>query len=95
MTVFGVVLKIPEIKHKKLNMWLILTGLISSYALSVTPQIVKAKIFTTGSTQGNKNSALRVFKKLKFLQKWEIPRVCTFGPTLTPFFLLKKMAKFF
>ena len=60
------------------------------------PQILPdfAKIFTTGSIQGSKSIALRIFEKLKFLQKREIPRVCTFGPTLTPFFPLKKMAKF-
>ena len=52
-----------------------------------------AKIFTTGITQGNKNSALRIFEKLKFLQKREIPRVCTFGPTLTPFFPPEKDAE--
>ena len=44
-----------------------------------------AKIFTTGSIQGNKNSALRIFEKLNFLQKREIPRVYTFGPTLITF----------
>ena len=49
---------------------------------------------TTVSIQGNKNSALRIFEKLKFLQKREIPRVYTFGPTLATFFPLKKMAKF-
>ena len=53
-----------------------------------------AKIFTTGSTQGNKNSALRIFVKLQFLQKREIPRVCAFGPNVTPFLALKKVAKF-
>ena len=45
-----------------------------------------AKIFSKGSIQGNKNSALRIFEKLKFLQKREIPRVYIFGPTLTLFF---------
>ena len=50
------------------------------------PQILpdSAKIFTAG-TQGNKNGALRIFEKLRVLQKWEIPKVCTFGPTLTAF----------
>ena len=52
-----------------------------------------AKIFPTVSIKGNKNSALRIFEKLKFLQKREIPRVYTFGPTLAPFVPLKKMAK--
>ena len=57
------------------------------------PQILpySAKIFTTGSTQGNKNSALRIFEKLKFLQKQEVPRVSTFGPSnFDPFFLLEE-----
>ena len=45
-----------------------------------------AEIFTTGSIQGNKSSASRIFEKLKFLQKREIYRVCIFGTTLTPFF---------
>ena len=45
-----------------------------------------AKIFSKGSIQGNKNSALRIFEKLKFLQEREIPRVYIFGPTLTLFF---------
>ena len=45
-----------------------------------------AKIFSKGSIKGNKNSALRIFEKLKFLQKREIPRVYIFGPTLTLFF---------
>ena len=60
-----------------------------------SPQILpdSAKIFTTVSIQGNKNSALKIFEKLKFLQKREIPSVYTFGATLAPFFLLKKMAK--
>ena len=59
------------------------------------PQILpdSVKIFTTVSIQGNKNSALRIFEKLKFLQKREIPRVYTFGPTLAPLRPLKKMAK--
>ena len=54
---------------------------------ALNPQIFpdSAKIFTTGSIQGNKNTALRIFEKLNFLQKWEIPRVYTFGPTLIPF----------
>ena len=52
-----------------------------------------AKIFTTVSIQGNKNSALRIFEKLKFLQKREIPSVYNFGPTLTPFSPLMEMAK--
>ena len=52
------------------------------------PQILpdSAKNFTTGSIQGNKNSALGIFEKLKFLQKRDIPTVCTRGPTLTTFF---------
>ena len=56
------------------------------------PQILpdSAKIFPTGSIQGKKNSALRIFEKLKFLQKREIPRVYTFGPTLVPFFPSRK-----
>ena len=45
-----------------------------------------AEIFTTGSIQGNKSSASRIFEKLKFLQKREIYRVSIFGTTLTPFF---------
>ena len=49
--------------------------------------------FTTVSIQGNKNSALRIFEKLKFFQKREIPRVYTFGPTLATFSPLKKVAK--
>ena len=55
---------------------------------ALTPQILpdSAKIFTTVSIQGNKNSALRIFEKLKFLQKREIPSVYTFGPTLAPLF---------
>ena len=32
-----------------------------------------------------KTVLLRIFEKLKFLQKREIPRVYTFGPTLVPF----------
>ena len=52
-----------------------------------------AKIFTTGSMQGNTNSALGIFGKVKFLQKQKIHRVCTFASTLTPFFPLKKMAE--
>ena len=52
-----------------------------------------ATIFTTGSIQGKKNSALRIFEKLRFLQKREIPRVYTIGPVLAPFFHLKKMSK--
>ena len=35
--------KFHEIKHKTLNLWLILTGYLSSYALSVTPQILCQK----------------------------------------------------
>ena len=99
-------------------MWLILTGLPSSYALSVMPRSYKfskffvtiqhpwnapfwgrsglylpqilpdfAKVFTTGSIQGNKNSALGIFENSFFLQKREIPRVYTFGPNLIPFSL--------
>ena len=49
-----------------------------------------AKIFTTGRTPGNKNSALRLFEKLRVLQKRERPRVCTFGPAFTPFFPWKR-----
>ena len=65
------------------------------WALTPLPQIMpdSAKLFTTVSMLGNKNSALRIFEKLKFLQKREIPSVYTFGPTLAPFFPLKKMAK--
>ena len=60
-----------------------------------SPQILpdSVKIFTTVSIQGNKNRALRIFEKLKFLQKRKIPRVYTFAPTLAPFFPLRKMAK--
>ena len=39
--------------------------------------------------QGNKKSALRIFEKLKFLQKRKIPRVSNFGPALNPFLPLK------
>ena len=35
--------KFHEIKHKTLNLWLILTGYLSSYALTVTPQILCQK----------------------------------------------------
>ena len=46
---------------------------------------------TTVSIQGNKNSALRIFEKLKFLQKRDIPRVYTFGPTLAPYWAIQKV----
>ena len=43
---------------------------------------IELKIFNTCTIQGNKNSTLRIFEKLKS----EIPRVCTFGQTLAIFF---------
>ena len=62
---------------------------------ALTPQILPhfPKISTTRSIQGNKNSHLRIFEKLKFLQKRAIPRVCTFSPTLTPFPRRRRWAK--
>ena len=49
-------------------------------------------IFTRGSIQGHTNSVWRTLEKFKFLQKREIPKVCRFVQTLTPFFPMK-MAK--
>ena len=51
-----------------------------------------AETCTRDSAQGDTNGVLRIFGKFKFLQKRDIPKVFTFGPTLTPFFPLK-MAK--
>ena len=50
------------------------------------------EIFTRVSIQGDTNSVWTILEKFKFLQKREIPKVCTFGPTLT-LLLPLKMAK--
>ena len=42
-----------------------------------------------GNIQGEKKCVLRIFEKFKYMRKREIPKVCTFGPTLTPRFSLK------
>ena len=52
---------------------------------SNSPKYCQILANTTVSIQGNKSSALRIFEKLKVLQKREIPRVYTFGPTLATF----------
>ena len=51
-----------------------------------------AKIFTTGSTETEKNIVLKIFEKFKFLQERDVPKLCTFRSTLTLRFSLK-MAK--
>ena len=55
------------------------------------PQILFnfVEIFTRVSILVYKNTIWIIFKKLKFLQKWDRPKVCFFSPTLTPRFTLK------
>ena len=48
-----------------------------------------AEIFTRGSTKGDKIGVWRIFEKLSFLPKREIPKVCAFCPTLSPIYPLK------
>ena len=55
--------------------------------MALWPDFVE--IFTRGSIKGDTNSVSRILEKFKFLQKREMPKVCTFGLTLTPFSLLK------
>ena len=47
------------------------------------------EIFTWCSIQTDKKYVLKIFEKFDFLQKTDVPKVCTFGPTLTPRFPLK------
>ena len=44
------------------------------------------EIFSRGSIKAEKNSFLQIFRKNKFLQKREVPKIC---PISTPCFLLK------
>ena len=47
------------------------------------------QIFTRGNIQAGKRYVLRIFEKFKYWQKTDVPKVCYFGPTLTPRFPLK------
>ena len=54
-----------------------------------SPQKCRNEIFNRGSTKEYKISVSRIFDKSEFLSKQGISKVCTFGLTLRPIYLLK------
>ena len=65
-------------------------GLFGSFLCPNSPKYCPILMkFSLEVVQGEKKCVLRISEKFKFLRKREIPKVWTFGPTLTPRFSLE------